>query len=96
MDTILQSSPKLLLTKSKGAQLTKLWFLGSAHRLMLVNISMKLHEDILNCFQVLKKHCHAMVFKERRETILKLSKQLNLCKTTAKISAKQSSFFVRH
>ena len=29
-----------------------LWFLLSAHRPMLVNISMKFHKDILNGFQV--------------------------------------------
>ena len=40
----------------KGAKLKiyiqELWFLRSAHRLMLVNISMTFHEDILNGFQV--------------------------------------------
>ena len=30
----------------------ELWFLRSANRLMLVNISMKFHEGILNDFQV--------------------------------------------
>ena len=39
----------------------ELWFLGSAHRLMLVNISMMFHEDILNGFQVTElqsgRHC---------------------------------------
>ena len=30
----------------------ELWLLQSAHRLMLVNISVTLHEDVLNCFQV--------------------------------------------
>ena len=29
-----------------------LWFLRSAHRLMLININMKFLEDILNRFQV--------------------------------------------
>ena len=32
-----------------------LWFLRSAHRLMLINISMTFHEDILNGFQVTKR-----------------------------------------
>ena len=30
----------------------ELWFLRSAHRLMVVNISMTFHEDILNGLQV--------------------------------------------
>ena len=30
----------------------ELWFLQSAHRLMLVNISMTFHEDILKSYQV--------------------------------------------
>ena len=34
----------------------ELWFLRSAHCLMLVNISMKFHEDILNGFQVTSGH----------------------------------------
>ena len=43
-------SRKLLLTKFKGHNpiniyIQELWFLRSAHRLMLVNISMKFHED---------------------------------------------------
>ena len=33
----------------------ELWFLCSAHRLMLINISMKFHEDILNGFQVTER-----------------------------------------
>ena len=37
------------------------WFLRYAHRLMLVNISMTFHEDILNGFQVTElqsgRHC---------------------------------------
>ena len=33
----------------------KLWFLRSAHRLMLVSISMTFHEDILNRFQVTER-----------------------------------------
>ena len=59
-DTIL--SQKLLLTNSKGHNskiyIEELWF--SAHRLMLVNISMKFHEDILNGFQVTERtrFCH--------------------------------------
>ena len=39
----------------------ELWFLGSAHHLMLVNISMKFHGDILSGFQVTElqsgRHC---------------------------------------
>ena len=39
----------------------ELWFLRSAHRLMLVNISMTFHEDILNGVQVIElqsgRHC---------------------------------------
>ena len=49
-------SQKLLLTKSKRAQLniyiTESWFLSSARRPMLVNISMKFHEYILKGFKV--------------------------------------------
>ena len=33
----------------------ELWFLRSAFRLMLMNISMTLHEDILNGFQVTER-----------------------------------------
>ena len=33
----------------------ELWFLRSARRLMLVNISVKFHEDILNGFQVTER-----------------------------------------
>ena len=44
------------LQSSKGHNSKKyiqaLWFLHSARRLMLINISMKFHEDILNGFQV--------------------------------------------
>ena len=38
----------------------KLWFLRSARCLMLINISMKFHEDILNGFQVTEqtRFCH--------------------------------------
>ena len=38
----------------------ELWFLRSVRRLMLVYISMKFHEDILNGFQVTEKtlFCH--------------------------------------
>ena len=39
----------------------ELWFLRSAHCLILVNISMTFHEDILNGFQVTElqsgQHC---------------------------------------
>ena len=44
------------LQSSKGHNskiyIQELWFLRSARRLMLINISMKCHEDILNGFQV--------------------------------------------
>ena len=38
----------------------ELWFLRSASRQMLVNISMKFHKDILNGFQVIERtrFCH--------------------------------------
>ena len=49
-------SQKLLLTKFKGTtqniHIQELWFLRSACCPMLVNISMKFHEDILNGFKV--------------------------------------------
>ena len=41
------------LCEKKNIQ--ELWFVRSAHRLMLVNISMKFHEDILNGFQVTER-----------------------------------------
>ena len=37
---------------SKCIKIQELWFLHSAHRLMLVNIFMKFHEHITNGFQV--------------------------------------------
>ena len=37
---------------TKKVSLQELWFLRSAYRLMLVNICMKFHEDILNGFKV--------------------------------------------
>ena len=39
----------------------ELWFLPSAGRLMLVNISMTFHEDILNGFQITERtrFCHS-------------------------------------
>ena len=42
----------------------ELWFLRSAHRLMLVNISMTFHEDILGGFQVtvLQSRWHFILF----------------------------------
>ena len=48
-------SQKLLLTKvqrdvTQKVSIQMLWFLHSACRLMLVNICMKFHEDILNGF----------------------------------------------
>ena len=52
------------LQSSKGITLKTyiqaLWFLCSARRLMLVNISMNFHEDILNGFQVTERtrFCH--------------------------------------
>ena len=42
------------LQSSKG-HIPELWFLHSAHRLMLVNICMKFHKDILNGFQVTER-----------------------------------------
>ena len=44
----------LFLAKGHNSKIyiQDLWFLRSAHRLMLVNISMTFHEDILNGFQV--------------------------------------------
>ena len=44
--------------------LKELWFLRSAHRLMLVNIFMTFHEDILNGFQVteLQGGRHSILF----------------------------------
>ena len=40
---------------TKTIYIQELWFLRSAHRLMLVNISMTFHEDILNGFQVAER-----------------------------------------
>ena len=37
---------------TKKIYIQELWFLRSAHRLMLVNISLTFHEDILIGFQV--------------------------------------------
>ena len=48
-------SQKLLLTKFKGTSIQELWFLHYACRLMLVNICMKFHEDILNGFKVIQR-----------------------------------------
>ena len=46
---------------TKRIYIQELWFLRSAHRLMLVNISMTFHDDILNGFQVTElqsgRHC---------------------------------------
>ena len=46
---------------TKTIYVQELWFLRSAHRLMLVNISVTIHEDILNGFQVTElqsgRHC---------------------------------------
>ena len=46
-----------------------LWFLRYAHHLVLVNISMTFHEDILNGFQVTElqsgRHCILGIFHER-------------------------------
>ena len=52
------------LQSSKGHNsknyIQELWFLCSAHRLMLCNIYMKFHEAILNGFQVTERvrFCH--------------------------------------
>ena len=40
---------------SKSINIRVIWFLGSAHRLMLVNICMKFHEGILNGFWVTER-----------------------------------------
>ena len=40
---------------SKSINIKELWFLRSARHLMLVNICMKFHEDILNSFQVTER-----------------------------------------
>ena len=37
---------------TKNIYIQKLWFLRSAYRIMLVNISLKFHADILNGFQI--------------------------------------------
>ena len=44
----------------------ELWFMHSLHCLMLVNISMMFHEDILNCFHVteLQSRQYCIVFSE--------------------------------
>ena len=46
---------------TKKICIQELWFLRSAQRLMLVNISMTFHEDILNRFQIIElqsgRHC---------------------------------------
>ena len=47
------------ITKNIYSQ--ELWFMRSAHRLMVVNISLTFHEEILNGFQVTElqsgRHC---------------------------------------
>ena len=40
---------------TQKVSIKKLWFLHSACRLMLVNICMKFHENILNDFKVIKR-----------------------------------------
>ena len=54
------------LQSSKGHNLyiQELWFVRSARRLMLINISMKFHEDILNGFQYTEwtRFCHGNCF----------------------------------
>ena len=37
---------------TQKVSIQELWFLHSVCRLMLVNICMKFHEDILNCFKI--------------------------------------------
>ena len=50
----------------------ELWFLRSAHRLMLVNISMTVHEDILNGFQVIQSYrADDIVFRSRQSQSLR-------------------------
>ena len=57
-------SQKLILTKFKENKsklyIQELWFLHSAGHAMLVNISMKFHEDILNGLKVIEwiHFCH--------------------------------------
>ena len=43
----------------------EIWFLCSATRLMMLYISTKFHENILNCFQVIErtKNCHCQISK---------------------------------
>ena len=43
------------MTQKIHVYVQELWFSRSAHRLMLVNISMTFHEDILNGFQVTER-----------------------------------------
>ena len=47
---------------TKNIYILELWFLWSAHRVMLVNISIMFHEDILNGFQVTYYRAHGIVF----------------------------------
>ena len=49
---------------TKKIYIQELWFLRHAHRLMLVNIFMTFHEDILNGFQVTELHSgrHSILF----------------------------------
>ena len=57
-------STKLILTSSKGntskLYIQELWFLHSARHPMLVNISMKFHEDISTSLKVIERtqFCH--------------------------------------
>ena len=58
---MLQSGRHLSLCKvqrgiiKKNIYIQELWFLRYAHRLMLVNISMAFHEEILNGFEVTER-----------------------------------------
>ena len=60
------------LQSSKGNNsklyIQELWFLHSAGHLMLVNISMKFHEDVLNRLKVWKRtqFCQTATYKVRR------------------------------
>ena len=61
--------------ETQKASIQELWFLQSACRLMLVNIHMKIHEDILNGFKdiVRKWFCHRTAnYKLQRDVTQKI------------------------
>ena len=55
---------------TRKVKIQELWFLHCAHRLMLVNICMKFHEDTLNGFQVIerKRFCDRQTETDRQIT----------------------------